>query len=124
MLLFISLLFFFTFFFFFNDTATTEIYTLSLHDALPISRPLRPGILTSSTRQVGPSGGSTLRKSETDENCWVSRQTVRRRRATESRNSGSSSMTKTLGFASPIPGIPKAARSSRYGFYNTHNRLI
>src|SRR2546427_12178176 len=26
-----------TFFFFFNDTATTEIYTLSLHDALPIS---------------------------------------------------------------------------------------
>src|SRR2546426_5306721 len=28
---------FFSFFFFFNDTATTEIYTLSLHDALPIS---------------------------------------------------------------------------------------
>src|SRR5215204_7608317 len=28
---------FFLFFFFFNDTATTEIYTLSLHDALPIS---------------------------------------------------------------------------------------
>src|SRR5256885_13112297 len=27
------------FFFFFNDTATTEIYTLSLHDALPICRP-------------------------------------------------------------------------------------
>src|SRR2546425_13323126 len=26
-----------SFFFFFNDTATTEIYTLSLHDALPIS---------------------------------------------------------------------------------------
>src|SRR3982750_4967158 len=29
------------FFFFFNDTATTEIYTLSLHDALPISCPIR-----------------------------------------------------------------------------------
>src|SRR2546426_12187283 len=29
----------FYFFFFFNDTATTEIYTLSLHDALPISLP-------------------------------------------------------------------------------------
>src|SRR3990170_9108735 len=28
----------FVFFFFFNDTATTEIYTLSLHDALPICR--------------------------------------------------------------------------------------
>src|SRR2546430_5404078 len=40
----------FFFFFFFNDTATTEIYTLSLHDALPIFRddraPTRPqGIL-------------------------------------------------------------------------------
>src|SRR5438034_7651376 len=31
-----SLLSSFTFFFFFHDTATTEIYTLSLHDALPI----------------------------------------------------------------------------------------
>src|SRR5438067_7305890 len=30
------LLSYFFFFFFFNDTATTEIYTLSLHDALPI----------------------------------------------------------------------------------------
>src|SRR2546430_11052392 len=36
-------------FFFFNDTATTEIYTLSLHDALPILRaePLRPVVRTS-----------------------------------------------------------------------------
>src|SRR2546430_15611837 len=33
----------FFFFFFFNDTATTEIYTLSLHDALPISGPLPRG---------------------------------------------------------------------------------
>src|SRR3989442_15797643 len=30
-----------SFFFFFNDTATTEIYTLSLHDALPISSAMR-----------------------------------------------------------------------------------
>src|SRR5713101_9826741 len=35
-----NVLFFFLVFFFFNDTATTEIYTLSLHDALPISHPL------------------------------------------------------------------------------------
>src|SRR4249920_4102212 len=33
------------FFFFFNDTATTEIYTLSLHDALPISAG-RPAAIT------------------------------------------------------------------------------
>src|SRR5256885_7507264 len=36
-LFFYSFLYYF-FFFFFNDTATTEIYTLSLHDALPISQ--------------------------------------------------------------------------------------
>src|SRR5256885_14730173 len=38
MLYFFNLIYllFFSFFFFFNDTATTEIYTLSLHDALPI----------------------------------------------------------------------------------------
>src|SRR5207249_11893675 len=35
--LFSLFLLFFLFFFFFNDTAPTEIYTLSLHDALPIS---------------------------------------------------------------------------------------
>src|SRR6266581_9676532 len=36
--------FLYLFFFFFNDTATTEIYTLSLHDALPIlrCRPMPP----------------------------------------------------------------------------------
>src|SRR5260370_33887223 len=33
----------FLFIFFFNDTATTEIYTLSLHDALPISAAESPG---------------------------------------------------------------------------------
>src|SRR5215208_8365185 len=42
------LFFFFFFFFFFNDTATTEIYTLSLHDALPI--PIRARPSTSSGR--------------------------------------------------------------------------
>src|SRR3989442_9161674 len=36
-------------FFFFNDTATTEIYTLSLHDALPISNPGRePAVIVGS----------------------------------------------------------------------------
>src|SRR6266446_10267958 len=35
------------FFFFFNDTATTEIYTLSLHDALPILGPCAGGAVYS-----------------------------------------------------------------------------
>src|SRR3712207_9368924 len=34
-----------SFFFFFNDTATTEIYTLSLHDALPIYVLAQPDLL-------------------------------------------------------------------------------
>src|SRR3712207_7456498 len=38
--------------FFFNDTATTEIYTLSLHDALPIYR-LRPGAGDAALRLLG-----------------------------------------------------------------------
>src|SRR6266704_6668488 len=37
MFIFLTLIIILFFFFFFNDTATTEIYTLSLHDALPIS---------------------------------------------------------------------------------------
>src|SRR2546429_5321417 len=36
-------------FFFFNDTATTEIYTLSLHDALPISTGATTGPLSVTT---------------------------------------------------------------------------
>src|SRR2546430_16336893 len=41
------------FFFFFNDTATTEIYTLSLHDALPIYAP--PALSTRSETTWVPS---------------------------------------------------------------------
>ena len=41
------------FFFFFNDTATTEIYTLSLHDALPISfTPIGDSRLTSVSSSI------------------------------------------------------------------------
>src|SRR2546430_13463714 len=46
------------FFFFFNDTATTEIYTLSLHDALPIS--WSPFFTTSSVRSVRPCRSSEM----------------------------------------------------------------
>src|SRR6266480_7995446 len=63
-----------SFFFFFNDTATTEIYTLSLHDALPI-RPRPPRDLGRQQRRAprrrhadpaaGPAeGGGVLRSEE------------------------------------------------------------
>src|SRR2546430_2266467 len=45
-----------SFFFFFNDTATTEIYTLSLHDALPISAICRS---SSASSRLCPSSVST-----------------------------------------------------------------
>src|SRR5437870_13920221 len=59
----------FFFFFFFNDTPTTEIYTLSLHDALPISR--LPGCADRSREAATPGSvpasglpaGNTDRKS-------------------------------------------------------------
>src|SRR5436309_7483161 len=59
------------FFFFFNDTATTEIYTLSLHDALPISpSPRRRASTRRSIRRPGerprptwPARGDPDRKS-------------------------------------------------------------
>src|SRR5256885_2326256 len=60
-----------SFFFFFNDTATTEIYTLSLHDALPIcqggrGRPAAPGrhFEDSEGDAVRPGGRRAMGRSE------------------------------------------------------------
>src|SRR5438270_10623773 len=64
------------FIFFFNDTATTEIYTLSLHDALPIlDTPLSPTegkyliqILQGTDCSLdGPTGGGNPRKIRSEE---------------------------------------------------------
>src|SRR2546430_9856370 len=54
-----------TFFFFFNDTATTEIYTLSLHDALPIfAFSLRDRLAEGGARERVFDDGSTDRSEE------------------------------------------------------------
>src|SRR2546422_3493997 len=56
--------------FFFNDTATTEIYTLSLHDALPISPGARPApcsLVSCGARATSPS------------RAWATRSPYRRR---------------------------------------------
>src|SRR5437667_12501180 len=65
---------FFFFFFFFNDTATTEIYTLSLHDALPISYRFWPDpeyacmpINTSKYSRVGVRGPARRSEEHTSE---------------------------------------------------------
>src|SRR3989442_5663408 len=58
------------FFFFFNDTATTEIYTLSLHDALPISPTggpafAKPGSVVLPRSGLEGGGGTTLDRKST-----------------------------------------------------------
>src|SRR5260221_86760 len=58
-------------FFFFNDTATTEIYTLSLHDALPISRSVpsataAPTVTWTVKAAVAPGASVTLRLQDPD----------------------------------------------------------
>src|SRR2546429_869853 len=63
----------FFFFFFFNDTATTEIYTLSLHDALPIFFWHRPGgdhrlrLWTSNSRRARLTGAMLRSEEHTSE---------------------------------------------------------
>src|SRR6266496_2843455 len=49
--------------FFFNDTATTEIYTLSLHDALPICCPIRETRVDSGPSTSRPFSMQSDRKS-------------------------------------------------------------
>src|SRR2546426_3774211 len=48
------------YFFFFNDTATTEIYTLSLHDALPISSSTAAMKISGVPRETAAAAGSDI----------------------------------------------------------------
>src|SRR5256885_12610689 len=70
-------------FFFFNDTATTEIYTLSLHDALPISA-LRslPSSIVRRHRRVSLRSRSVLdQESDSRDRHHLRRRLAHRRRA-------------------------------------------
>src|SRR5260370_39112594 len=77
-------------FFFFNDTATTEIYTLSLHDALPISVPTgiggcSPAIL----KQVGCSSGMSPIFPQVDRSRTLRSEPFSSRLATDQRSKNS-----------------------------------
>src|SRR2546422_11254536 len=66
----VSLPLFIFFFFFFNDTATTEIYTLSLHDALPIWQIFtRESRRAAACRPPGPArrSGAACRRGRSEE---------------------------------------------------------
>src|SRR2546426_10439214 len=114
-------------FFFFNDTATTEIYTLSLHDALPISIMIAApvGCMTSSRRK-----GAKMRAARPETYSVAAsarprslnkrmRAAGRGRETIRDENSGAVSMRHLagggmgtrlgVGWAAPVPG-PQAAR--------------
>src|SRR3990167_6853087 len=54
-------------FFFFNDTAPTEIYPLSLHDALPICRPSPPHLRAASRAGSRPASGRAPGRGRSEE---------------------------------------------------------
>src|SRR2546421_1319419 len=58
------LLIYLFFFFFFNDTATTEIYTLSLHDALPIFSEVDKKVIYEVYKRLRPYDGQVDDRSE------------------------------------------------------------
>src|SRR2546430_17079880 len=60
-------------FFFFNDTATTEIYTLSLHDALPICGAQRPGVRTPDEWRPGRGGRASAHRCADECPIWTDR---------------------------------------------------
>src|SRR3712207_8631624 len=78
------------FFFFFNDTATTEIYTLSLHDALPISPTHAPRSIRPSWKPPRPPA------SPSSGWCSTSRPTCRGRRRSPTGTSRSEEHTSEL----------------------------
>src|ERR1051326_9551749 len=68
----IALVLLYLFFFFFNDTATTEIYTLSLHDALPISCYRLPRGVTPTWRRLPRRHRSEEHTSELQSHSFIS----------------------------------------------------
>src|SRR2546427_8948456 len=77
-------------FFFFNDTATTEIYTLSLHDALPIScSNVVPTSLTTAASRFGLSPAWSMPATESDIWRRVTRCATRDRKSTRLNSSHS-----------------------------------
>src|SRR6266568_5384418 len=109
------------FFFFFNDTATTEIYTLSLHDALPISP--CSGVSGSLRKSSGPRvSQTTLRQASC--RCAGGTSLVRIKMAIRiappaagltygSNDAPRRSSSSSHGSCPPGKGIPDGARYSR-----------
>src|SRR5256885_8503283 len=93
-----------SFFFFFNDTATTEIYTLSVHDALPISptRGTRRAVPPASpTRPSTPRPRSEEHTSELQSPCNLVCRLLLEKKKTR-QVATSTLLTTTFGIALPV----------------------
>src|SRR5689334_23915697 len=77
-------------FFFFNDTATTEIYTLSLHDALPICGCTGRRAVPAGERPLGDVGDLAVRAVAGDDQRRLARPQHRDRKSTRLNSSHSS----------------------------------
>src|SRR2546426_9007099 len=100
------------FFFFFNDTATTEIYTLSLHDALPIS----------TTRRLSMRASSCC-SATTSICCASSRRENRRARASTRRGCSARSEEHTSELQSPCNLVCRLLLEKKKNRGTTRNRL-
>src|SRR6266446_4399706 len=78
------------------------------------SRPLRPGMLTSSTRQLGATARGRARNSCADANVSARQPAQRISNSSDSRTEISSSTTNTVGMASVISGGPRFAGPSAH----------
>src|SRR5215471_21360565 len=97
----------FFFFFFFNDTATTEIYTLSLHDALPIFDPGQPLPRRGDRRREGDPG----RRSEEHTSELQSRRDLVCRLLLEKKQED---LRRPLGVLVHLRGVHRSLRSARH----------
>src|SRR5215467_2202501 len=113
--------FFYFFFFFFNDTATTEIYTLSLHDALPISPRILKAPIGVWFSCLTQSSAPTRRDNNGQQYCGVGG-TTRRTSAAALSNVARSIMTQTFGRFFRARSSYDAS-ASLYCRSNSRNRL-
>src|SRR3712207_7033996 len=102
--------------FFFNDTATTEIYTLSLHDALPICRGARRG-------RLGEPGARRPRQRLVDA-LDVPRRRRRRRGRQDRKSTRLNSSHANISYAVFCLKKKKQTTNNSYIYYTIHNIII
>src|SRR2546422_6222304 len=109
----VFLLLFLFLFFFFNDTATTEIYTLSLHDALPISRSRRGSAGTRSSLRVRAGGANPFGRARTV-----------RRTFRQGRDRKSTRLNSSHGYISYAVFCLKKKKNTQCRLYATRKRAV